>query len=139
MSQLIVCISAPLKRGKVAPWPSTNDYIHTINVNRYAGNAMKRKYTDIACVAAQMAMAAQGWECPDKPVAIEFIWQETSHRRDLDNIRGGAKFVLDGLVQAGAIKDDSQRYVSHLSDSITVNKDYAGVVVVIETGDGKHE
>lgn len=133
MQQLIVYVSAPYKRKKPAPWPSTNDYIHALNVNRYAGGALKRKFTELVATSARVAMQEQNWQTPSLPVKVHFIWHELNHRRDLDNIRGGAKFVLDGLVMAGAIKDDSQKYISHLSDDVTVDKTGAGVVAVIET------
>lgn len=38
-------------------------------------------------------------------------WYEPNRKRDPDNIMGGQKFILDGLVLAGIIPNDSQKYI----------------------------
>lgn len=52
-----------------------------------------------------------------KPIMYSILWVEQSHRRDLDNIAFAKKFIQDGLVKAGIIKDDSGRYIKGFSDS----------------------
>lgn len=43
------------------------------------------------------------------------LWFPDKRRRDLDNYGGfGFKWILDGLVKAGVLKDDSTDYVGEL-------------------------
>lgn len=77
---------------------------------------MKRGYTDLV-----------SWEAREMPkfdgeVEIEITWYEPNLRRDIDGISAGSKFILDGLVQAGIIKDDSQKYVKKLSNVFKLDR-----------------
>jgi Holliday junction resolvase RusA-like endonuclease len=47
----------------------------------------------------------------------QMVEAEGGRARDPDNIRVGAKFVLDAMVNQGVIKDDSMKYVKILRDS----------------------
>jgi len=50
------------------------------------------------------------------PVAIRFIWITKDQRKDPDNLAaGGTKVVLDGLVEAGILPDDSRRWIHKLT------------------------
>lgn len=54
-----------------------------------------------------------GWLATKLPefnkVVIIITWYEPDERRDPDNIMAGQKFILDGLVAAGTIPNDSQK------------------------------
>ena len=50
----------------------------------------------------------------DSPVTVRFTWVEGNRRRDIDNVAFAKKFVLDGLVQAGVIGNDTPQYVTCL-------------------------
>lgn len=99
--------------------PSLNDYIAAMNRNRYAGNAMKHEQTDRVC---GLALAEQMPHF-EGPVRIRFTWYERNRRGDIDNVSFAQKFILDGLVKAGVIKDDSQRYVTGLEHEFRHDKD----------------
>lgn len=94
--------------------PGLNEMIATARSNRYASAKQKKKYTQ----AVEAELMAQ--DCiPDTPFAaieIEFIWTEKGRGRDPDNIRCGAKYVLDAMVNQGIIPDDSMKYVKLLAD-----------------------
>ena len=64
-------------------------------------------------------------------VRLTLMWVERNKRRDPDNIRAGAKFVLDGLVAAGILENDGWGQVKSISDEFTVG-DEPGVWVTIE-------
>ena len=53
-------------------------------------------------------------------------------RRDKDNIRFAAKFILDALVEAGVIDNDNWACVGSLSDDYLVNKANPRVIVELE-------
>jgi len=51
------------------------------------------------------------------PVKVHFDWYEPNMKRDPDNIRAGAKFILDALVEASILPKDSRKWVKGLSDA----------------------
>ncbi len=97
-------------------FPSLNEYIGAMNRNRYLGNKMKQENTDL------VSIAATGVKKFDKPVNISFIYYEPNNRRDVDNVVFAKKFILDGLVRAGVLQDDSQKWVRDITDSVKVTK-----------------
>lgn len=101
-----------------------------------AGFANKFKRDEMARISwiAKAAMASQRWKCPDEPVRIKFVWVETHRGRDQDNIRGYEKYILDGLVKAGAISDDSQKCIDGFTENeMRVDPMHPGVQVYIDT------
>lgn len=113
-------------------FPSLNELIGAANHNRFDGGRMKKEYTGIAESCARRAALEEGWTAPEGPVTIEITWVEQSRRRDQDNVTAGQKYLLDGIVAAGVLLDDSQRYVPQPStNKITFDKDNQGVWVTI--------
>lgn len=99
-------------------FPGLNDYISALNSNRYAGNAMKQKET------SRVMSLAMNSELPSftEPVKIRITWFEQTRKRDIDNVCFAQKFILDGLVRAGIIHDDSQKYVFGIIHRFTHDK-----------------
>lgn len=58
-------------------------------------------------------------------------WYEPDERRDPDNIMAGQKFILDGLVAAGTIPNDSQKYVRGIVHRFKVDRKNPRVEVEI--------
>jgi hypothetical protein len=68
-------------------------------------------------------------------VTLSFTWIERNRRRDPDNITaGGRKIILDALVQAKILDDDSSHYVLGWTDAFMINKDAPGVRVELREG-----
>lgn len=105
--------------------PSLNEYINACRGNAYAGAQMKKRcQRDIS------------WFLRDVPkfdgaVEVHFHWVEENRRRDLDNVAFAKKFILDAMVSAGVLKDDSRRYVAGFTDTFGYGKE-AKVVVEIK-------
>lgn len=82
-----------------------------------------------------------GWLAKKLPaynrVDITITWYEPNRRRDPDNVVGGTKFIMDGLVAGGAIKDDSQRYVNSILHNFEVDRENPRVE--IEVQEAQHE
>lgn len=76
-----------------------------------------------------------GWLAKKLPkynrVDITITWYEPNRRRDPDNVVGGTKFIMDGLVAGGAIKDDSQRYVNSITHRFEVDRENPRVEIEI--------
>ena len=69
-----------------------------------------------------------------RPVAIRIAWVERDLRRDIDNIAaGGTKVILDGMVSAGVLPNDSRKWVTSLTHTFPVpDKDNPRVEVTVE-------
>lgn len=98
-------------------FPGLNEYTRKNRANWRAGKNMKEKYTQMVAWEAK-GQHLSAWH---KPVKILFSWYEEDNRRDLDNIFSAKKFILDGLVEAGVIPDDGQKYVRGLRDEIFID------------------
>lgn len=93
--------------------PSLNDFIGAMNRNRFIGNKMKREYTELVSTYAKANRLGHFTE----PITLEFQYTEPNNKRDGDNIVFAKKFILDGLVEAGVLTDDNQKWVKGFSDS----------------------
>ena len=127
--------------GRPAPLDGLNELVGSERNGFGAGNSKKRKNGLNAQAACRVAMRESGWACPNKRCKVTLTFVETSRRRDPDNIFGGAKFILDGITKpranktfgAGAIEDDSQRWIDLDFGPILVDRDRPGCIVRIET------
>ena len=77
-----------------------------------------------------------GWLAKKLPayerVDITITWYEPNRRRDPDNVVGGTKFIMDGLVAGGVIKDDSQRYVNSITHRFKVDRENPRVEIEVQ-------
>lgn len=122
--------AAPGGRTRYAftiPWRMTglNEYVAAERSNRIKAAHIKRRETQ--SVAWLLARAPRF----ERPVTVRFLWVEPNNRRDHDNVAFAKKFVLDGMVMAGVIPDDSPRWVLGFSDSFAVDRDRPRVEVEI--------
>lgn len=81
-----------------------NDHDGANRTNKFGGAALKKQMTDL------VAWQLKNKQPITKPCYIKFYWYYSS-KHDFDNIRFAAKYVLDGMVKAGILKNDSQKYV----------------------------
>lgn len=105
-----------------------NEYLKAVNSSRYAGNDVKQDNTNIAMLSA---MKSKAKKIEDYPVRIQFSWYSKNSRKDIDNVAFAKKFILDGLVHAKVLKDDSRKYVKGFSDDFFIDADNPRVEVVI--------
>ena len=108
-------------------FPSLNDYIREINRSRWAGAAVKRDETARVRDAALLAHMARHAEKVD----VHIHWVEHDTRRDPDNIRFAVKFILDGLVAAGVIRDDNQGCIGRIQDTFDTDREHPRVEITL--------
>ena len=106
--------------------PGQNDMTQANRSHRYAGSSQKKKWTTVVHLAALAAGIKPVGRC-----RIRYRWYEPNRRRDLDNIRSGSKFILDGLVVAGVLEDDGWRVITGLEDTFSVDKKNPRIIVEI--------
>jgi Holliday junction resolvase RusA-like endonuclease len=105
---------------------SMNDLIRACRTNPHVGAKMKRDNEALVALYARRLTAMRS------PVRVHFTWVEKNARRDPDNVRAGAKFILDQLVRSGILSDDSQAHIAGLSDTFAVDKANPRVEVTLE-------
>jgi len=88
-------------------------------------NTMKNEYTNMVAWLAKKFTACKG------QVDIAITWHEPNQRRDLDNIMAGQKFILDGLVRAGTLPNDSQKYINSITHKFETDKENPRIEVKI--------
>lgn len=108
-------------------FPSLNEYTGQNRGNKFVGASLKKKFTNLVA-----------WECKaqslrqfNKQVELNITWCEKTKRRDKDNIAFSIKFILDGLVKAGVLKNDNWKWVKGFNHNFEVGNSY-GVKVVIK-------
>ena len=106
-------------------FPTLNEYTQSQRTNVYSGSGMKKKYTNMV---AEWVLGNKPF---NNPVDIEFVWVESDRRRDPDNIIFAKKFILDGLVKAKVLPNDTQEWIKSFKESWYVDKTHAGVYVTI--------
>lgn len=92
-------------------FPGMNDIISEARKHYRASHKQKRFYTELTGKYAKYSKIPK---FPGK-VKIHIVFCDPNRRRDRDNIYAGAKFVLDGLVEAGVILDDNQKTLIDLT------------------------
>lgn len=87
--------------------PGLNEIISAARRSPYTSAALKKKWTNII---ANSSLDLIPYE--DK-VWVNFEWVLKNQKKDFDNVTAGMKFIFDGLVKAGVLKNDSQKYIGN--------------------------
>lgn len=105
-----------------------NEIVSANRKNRYMGANMKRENQDRIIEAIKVC----GINRITKPIDVHILWVEPNCRRDHDNVAAGKKFILDGLVEAGIIKNDSPAFVRDMTDRFRVSREMPRIEVTLE-------
>ncbi len=109
--------------------PTTlNEYINAERGNRFQGAKIKRNETEKIIWLCR----AQYLKPIDTKVKIDFTWFVANRRKDPDNIAFTKKFILDGLVKAGVLKNDNLNVIVGFSDKFVLVKDKKNIGCLIE-------
>jgi Holliday junction resolvase RusA-like endonuclease len=86
---------------------------------------MKQTYTEMVAWLAKMLPKYE-------QVSITITWYEPNEKRDPDNVQAGCKFILDGLVRAGTIPNDTRRYIKSITHIPELDRENPRVEVEIQ-------
>lgn len=112
-------------------FPSLNEYINAERRHRMIAAKIKKDWTELVRVHVYEQMKFEGGFSASYPKAIRFIVHEQNKRRDIDNVSAMvSKFCLDGMVKAGLLPDDSQKYVNKIECDLVVDGK-VGVEIII--------
>lgn len=131
------------ERTHVDGW---NEYIKAVNTSRYVGAARERENVHYVAAYAALAMRQADWTPPETHSLVCVTFIERDRRRDIPNIYGGLKWVLDGLSRprgsksagAGAIVDDSQKWLT-VVPMVAIDRQNPGVHIKIVPVDNPAE
>jgi len=94
--------------------PHLNEYIQKERSNRFMGAKLKKDATELVVWQAK----PYAGKITEYPVSVIMNWYVKKNRgkyADPDNIGFGAKFILDGLVHAGVLEDDTFRQIESIT------------------------
>ena len=100
------------------PFVTLNKYVNAERSNRFMAAKIKKDQTNSVAYLALEQCDKRFREVKD----IKFTWYKPNNRTDHDNIAFAKKFILDGLIKAGILKDDSPKYVRNFQDVFILDK-----------------
>lgn len=105
--------------------PDLNEIIKVSKIHYGAYSKLKKDNTNkVTWLAKQLPKM-------DK-IDLNITWYCKNRRKDKDNIAVGIKFILDGLVKAGTIKNDGWKQVNDFSHNFKVDKKNPRIEVEIK-------
>lgn len=96
-----------------------NTYINAERANRFFGASIKKKNTELV----EQEIMIQRLKPITEPVDIHITWYVKNSRKDPDNVAFAKKFILDGLVKMGVLKNDTMKEIKSFQDTFIVDKD----------------
>lgn len=105
--------------------PDLNTIIDESKKHWASYSTMKKENTEM------VAWLAKG-KGKFKKIDLEITWYCKNKRKDKDNISVGQKFILDGLVQAGVIKNDGWKQIGDIKHRFKIDKSNPRVEVRIK-------
>ena len=87
-----------------------NSYIRAERSNRFKAAKIKADETTKAMLYCRCL------KLPEKTqFNVEFYWTTKDRKKDSDNIYFAAKFILDGVVEAKKIENDTYKFIKNIA------------------------
>ena len=104
---------------------SLNDFL---DMDYRSRDHAKKRYDNLVAMSAKVA----GVKPCRKRIRYHVLWVEQNRRRDLDNVAFGKKFIQDGLIKAGIIRNDTHHEIAGFSDDFAYDSKNPRIVVTLE-------
>jgi Holliday junction resolvase RusA-like endonuclease len=108
--------------------PGLNEMIDAAKQGEGKYQPYARMKDDNTNLVAWLAKKLPAYNC----VSLVITWYEPNAKRDIDNITAGTKFILDGLVRAKTIPNDTQKYVKGIQHHFEIDRKNARIEVEIQ-------
>ena len=107
-----------------------NAYTNAQRTNPFVGAKMKKEQTRLIALSDDVRNAVP---IPDDayPVTVKIDWYEPNKRRDPDNIVSAKKYILDGLQEAGIIRNDGWSEIGGFTEMVYLSKDNPRVEITL--------
>lgn len=96
-----------------------NSYVYAERSNRFKGAKIKAAETQR--VAGEL-MVQRVKKLKEPIVELVCYWYTKDNRKDADNVSFALKFIMDGMVQAGMIPNDSRKFTGSIVHHFDVDK-----------------
>jgi Holliday junction resolvase RusA-like endonuclease len=97
-------------------FPGFNDIIRIARANKFKSADQKKMYTELVGWYAKKGKVPRF-----ERVDITCTWYEPNMQRNKDNIAAGLKYILDGLVEAGVLKNDGWKQIGNITHRYEVD------------------
>lgn len=125
--------------------PAQNEIIEALNSrSRHVYNDMKRRETDRVAWAVINAVPVMAGKKKGKVpefdrVKVQILFIIPNLRKDPDNIIGSQKFILDGIVKSGILKNDGMKQIAGFSHNFKLSRKNPRIIVRLITTDEEIE
>lgn len=109
--------------------PDMNQIIKASKSHYMAYSSMKKKYTEL------VQWSSKGLKTVNR-ADFTITWYCKNKRKDKDNITAGTKFIFDGLVDNGILKNDGWKEIGNVTHVFEVDKHEPRIVVEIHEVEG---
>lgn len=107
--------------------PTFNKIIDKAKRHWGAYKSEKQHYTEMIAWIVK-AQIKENYDC----INLKFRWYCADKRTDKDNIMAGQKYIIDGIVSAGIIKDDNWAYIDRIEHEFYHDNKNPRTEVIIE-------
>jgi len=104
-----------------------NEYTKANRGNKYAGAGIKKVNTDLVALYAKSQLRGKY-----ERIHLDIKYVMKDKRKDKDNIAFAKKFILDGLVKAGIIKNDGWQEVEGWTETFEVDSEERIEITITE-------
>jgi Holliday junction resolvase RusA-like endonuclease len=112
--------------------PGLNEYIKFERANKFKAIKLKKQYTDICGLFSKKIKSKIK---KDTNYSLIINWTVKNNKKDPDNIYFAVKFILDGMVKAGVLQNDTRRFIGSIHHNISTGEKYNIEVNLIATND----
>lgn len=107
-------------------FPTQNEVIKASKSHYMAYSNMKKDYTTLTQIHVNKMPKI------NNKADFIFAWYRKDRKSDPDNISGGIKFILDGLVKSGKLENDGWKQINSIAHKFAVDKQNPRVEIVIK-------
>lgn len=108
--------------------PGRNEAENAARTHWAVGASLKKKATELV----QWEAVRQHIKAVDGRAKLVVTFYEKDYKRDADNVIAGLKYILDGMVKAAVIANDTRKCVDFEIKPIQVDKTNPRIEVEIE-------
>ncbi len=110
------------------PFISLNEYINAERSNKQHAAKIKKQQTN----SVYYLTRSQRFKLEPKKYDVIFTWFKPDRRKDNDNACFGKKFILDGIVKAGVLPSDNDRYIGDFKHIFIIDRSREYVSCIVE-------
>lgn len=108
-----------------------NPYINAERTNKFMAAKIKKVETERVMLQSRLMPPVT-----DYPVIIHFEFMRENSKSDPDNVDFAKKFILDGLVKAGVLRNDTCKEIARIVCDVGVSAQPCVIVNIIPVKQG---